>query len=490
MTYQEKTKSYAHQIEARNKARGRRGFAYLMEMGTGKTKTAIDELGEQFEEREVEQALILAPNGVFTNWQLREIPTHMPEQIVGRAHFHLWNGGNTVREKNQIADLLKQDDKYGVLSMNLEAIGSSDKAFTLAMDYVKARPTAVLIDESTRIKNPDAIVTKTAMRLRDRAVTRRALTGYPNPNGPLDLYSQLDFCVPEALGTNYYSFRHKYAITKDMRVGLKTLKSGAIVPKIAKVVVGYQNQLELAERLARHSFRALKRDCLDLPEETYAPPRKVELTADQWRIYREMVNLCTAELAGQQYVTATMVLTQMLRLHQIACGFVTTDTGEEVGIKSNRLSAMSEHVEEWCGRPGIIWCTYQYNVREVVRKLETMYPGRVTQYHGQIDKRACDRAIDEFQGGEKDYFVATPQKGGFGITLTRGADDLFYSNTDNLEHRLQAEARNHRSGQLNSVNHGDLVAYGTVDEKIIKNLRNKINIGDVVLQDGYRKWVI
>lgn len=487
--YVEKMTSFAHQVEARKRAKGRAGYALLLEMGCGKTKVAIDEMGEELLEGNIEQALILAPNGVISNWPLREIPAHMPDDIRDRARLHLWDGGNTVREKNQIADLLRETDKHGVLSMNLEAIGSSDKAFTLALDFVRARPTAVIIDESTRIKNPDAIVTKTAMRLRDRAVYRRALTGYPNPNSPLDLYSQLDFCVPEALGVNYYSFRHKYAITKDMQVGFKQLRDGRVVPKMTKLVVGFQNQLELAERLGRHSYRALKKDCLDLPPENYSM-RKVEMTNEQWRVYREMVNKCTAELDGQQFVTATMIITQMLRLHQIVCGFVTADDGTEVPIKSNRLRSMSEHVEEWCGRPGIVWCTYQHNIREVTAQLESMYPGRVTQYHGGVDKRACDRAIDEFQGGDKDYFVATEQKGGFGITLVRAADDLYYSNTWNLEHRLQSEARTHRSGQTQSVNHGDLVAEGTVDQQMLRKLRQKMDIGDAVLQDGYRKWVM
>lgn len=491
MPYQEKTKSYGHQLKARDKARGRRGFAYLMEMGTGKTKTAIDELGEQFEEREAEQALILAPNGVYSNWSLREIPTHMPEHLLDRTKIHLWDGGNTVREKNAIKDLMAETDRHGILNMNLEAIGSSDKAWQLALDFINRRPTAIIIDESTRIKNPDAIVTKSAMRYRDRSVSRRILTGYPNPNSPMDLYSQMDFCVPQCLGTNFYSFRHKYAVTEKVQVGWIPQKNGPPKPKLATIIKHYQNLKELSSRLDQHSFRALKRDCLDLPQENYRT-RDVELTNEQWRIYRDMTNLATAAInAHGDFVTATMIITQMLRLHQITCGFVTTDDGREVGIKSNRLKEMEAEIEEMGDRPGIIWCTYHFNIREVVELIKKMKGDRaVVEYHGHVSRADCDIAIDRFQGGDANWFVATESKGGFGITLTRSADDFYFSNTYNLEHRLQAEARTHRSGQTQNVTHTDLISRGTVDEKMIQALRKKIDIGDAVLNDGYRKWVM
>lgn len=497
MSYVEKTVSYAHQLAARDKARGRAGFGYLMEMGTGKTKVAIDELGEALEERHVEQALILAPNGVYSNWTQNEIPAHMPDHIVDRTRIHLWDGGNTVREKKAINELINETDRHGIMCMNLEAIGSSDKAWTIAREFVKRRRTSIIVDESTRIKNPTALVTKTLTNPDNRENTlgalspmRRILTGYPNPNGPMDLFSQMDFCVPGALGANFYSFRHKYAITKEMQVGWKQNARGQLVPKMTKLIVGYQRQEELSERLLRNSYRALKRDCLDLPPENYHT-RKVAMTNEQNKVYKDLVNQCTSELAGLGAVTATMIITQLLRLHQVACGFVTLDDGREVPIKNNRLRHMQEWSEELSGRPGIVWCTYQHNIREVSKTLRDMYgENRVVEYHGEIDRRNSDIARDRFQGGDADWFVATEQKGGFGITLTRSADDLFYSNTYNLEQRLQAEARTHRSGQTSSVNHGDLICEGTVDEKIVRRLRDKMDVGDAILQDGWRKWVI
>lgn len=461
-----------------------------MEMGTGKTKTAVDEVGEALVEDHVEQLLVLAPNGVISNWPKREIPAHMPDAVLDRTRMHLWQGGNTKREQNEINTLYNETDRYGVLAMNLEAVSASDRGWKLALEYCKKRPTAVIIDESTRIKSPDTIITETAMRLRDLSPMRRILTGYPNPNSPMDLYSQMEFTQKECLGTNFYSFKHKYAITKDMQVGWKKNARGTLVPRMTKLIVGFQRQEELADRLARHSYRALKKDCLDLPPENYNV-RDVQMTDEQWRIYRDLVNQCTAEIDASEFVTATLIITQMLRLHQVVCGFVKLDDGRERPIKSNRIKAMQEHVEEWCGRPGIIWCTYQFNIREVVETMTKMYGAhKVVQYHGGINDDDCDLAIDRFQGGDADYFVATEQKGGFGITLTRGADDLFFSNTYNLEHRLQAEARNHRSGQLNSVNHGDLRTLGTVDEKIFVKLREKLDISSAVLRDGYKQWVI
>lgn len=458
----------------------------------------MDEKSEALEEGHIEQALILAPNGVIDNWPMREIPTHMPDHLYDRSIFADWHGmtreGTRLTPKNRKAQLQRafaEDDRYSIVTMNIEAIGASDKGLIFAEEFVKRRPTLIIIDESTKIKSHSAIVTQMADRLGSKAAMRRILTGYPNPNSPMDMYSQMNFCVPQCLGANYFSYKHRYAITKDLQVGWIPGKNGKPPrPKMTKLIVGYQRQEELAMKVERHSFRALKKDCLDLPPENWRI-RPVELTDEQRRVYRDLEEQATAELEGAQFVTATMVITRLLRLHQVVCGHVTNDNGEVMHLKTNRIKSLQEEAEEMCGLPGIVWATYQPDMRRIVAALKDQFgDDKVVEYHGQVSPQDCARAIDRFMDGSADWFIGTPQKGGYGITLTRAASDFFYSNSHNLEHRLQAEARIHRSGQKFPVTHTDLVAFDTVDHRILRKLRDKIDIADTILKDGWRAWVV
>jgi SNF2 family DNA or RNA helicase len=476
----------AHQTEGLEKARGREGFGWLMEMGTGKTKTDLDETGELFCSGDISACLILAPKGVYTNWLTDEVPKHWTDEFRELVITGAWRGGGTRANKEEVNRLFSPDPAtLKFFCMNIEALSQSDRAFDVAYEFVKRHQgrVKISIDESTVIKNHQAQRTRSVGRLREMAAVRRILTGQPVPNGPMDLFSQMDWAVPGCLGGSFYSYRARYAILQKQFFGNSK--------KAVQMIVGYRDLPELAQRIRPHSFRKRKEECLDLPEQIYTPFRHVELTPEQRRIYNEVRDNATARIndAGD-HVTATLVLTQLLRLQQILCGHVVDEVHGVHELPSNRPQAALDWTEE-CRSGGVVWCAFQNDVQRVQERLERAYPGRVAPYHGGISQEECDVNKRRFQDGSADWFLGSLQKGARGLTLVRASDTLYYSNTQNLDHRDQSESRTHRDGQHWPCTYSDLVVPGTIEETmVIPSLRKKIDLATVVMSDPTRRWLV
>lgn len=454
-----------------------------MEMGTGKTKTDLDETGELYYEGEISAHLMLAPKGVYTNWETDEVAKEWPDALLEQDSVRgIWKGGGTVANREEISRLFVEDSRLKVMYMNIEAIGASDRAYDIAYEFVKRNKgrIKISIDESTSIKNPTAVRTKAVNAIRDMANYRRILCGQPVPNGPMDIFSQMDWACPGYLGRSFYSFRARYAVMQDQWYGDRKVKQ----------IVNYQNLTELAEKLKPVSFRKRKEECLDLPEQIYLTPRIVELTDEQRRIYREVKENATSLISGQDHVTATMALTQLLRLHQVVCGHVVDEERRVHRLRSNRPAAMLEATEEMRGH-GIIWATYQDDIDRIEEELRRAYGvDKVVSYHGRVSQDNRDLAKKRFQDGYANWFVGTPQAAGRGLTLVRTSNTLYYSNSHNLDHRDQSESRTHRDGQHWPCTYGDLMVPGTVDETFVQSLRKKIDLATVVMSDPYRKWLV
>lgn len=478
MTYNHKITPYKHQSDAFESSWKEEQFALLMEMGTGKTKVAIDTIGRLALNGLIRGALVLAPKGVYMNWVRKEIPEHLTPDLEKSTRVTAWKGGKSVAQKKEIDRMMGSDLPLDILVMNIEALSSGDRAFDLADDFLRSRNCIMVVDESTTIKNHSANRTKAVLALGKRARYRRIMTGMPVTRSPLDIFSQFDFLRPGLLGfTSYWAFRARYAIVETKHFGQRSIK----------VVTGYQNEADLQSRILPHSFRVLKEDCLDLPPKVYQL-RSVEMTSEQKRIYQSVLENATAQLSEKDHVTATEVITQLLRLHQIVCGHVVDENGVTHDLPENRTAALREIIAELTGQ-AIIWCSYRHNIPNVIKALEE-YGGSV-QYHGGVSDSDRGEAIRKFQSGEARFFVGTPHTGGHGLTLTNASAVIYYSNTHNLELRAQSEDRAHRIGQKAvSVSYTDLVCEGTVDEKILQSLRNKIDIATAVTGDGYKEWLI
>ena len=479
MKYKFKTEPYAHQLEALKKSWNKTEYALFMEMGTGKSKVLIDNIAVLYDRGAINAAVIVAPKGVYKNWSEREIPIHMPDHVLCRVG--VWNPAPKAKEKKELLKLFEVSDNLKILMVNVEAF-STKKGVTFVEKFLLTHNALIAVDESTTIKNPKAQRTKSLVKLAINTKYRRILTGFPVTQSPLDLYSQSEFLSSHLLGhTSFYTFQNRYAQLINRNMGQRTFRQ----------VVGYQHLEELTEKVNNFSYRVLKKDCLDLPDKVYQR-REIELTPEQKKIYKEIKEYAIAELASHEIVSVTSVLTQILRLHQVVCGFVKHDNGEEVEIKNNRISELMDILSELQGKT-IIWANYQYDIKRITKTLEDLVGAEsVATYYGGTPEEDRQPIINRFQDPESklQYLVSNVQTGGYGITLTQASNVIYYSNNYDLEKRLQSEDRAHRIGQVNKVTYIDLVAKGTVDEKIVKALRNKLNLAQEVLgDDKWKDWI-
>lgn len=458
-----------HQLTVLEKSVNHPGFAFLIDMGGGKTKVSIDSLGCWFNRGDINRALIIAPNGIYKNW-IKELKEDWPDELP--AVIKVW------KEKDLIEmGLAKGKETLLIFLINVEALATV-KGQSAVKKFVDNK-TAVILDESTTIKNHKAKRTKNIISLTRKAQYKRILSGYPTPQNQLDLYSQFEFLDPRILNhKSYYSFRNQYAQLEDVYLGPGR-------PQF-KRVVGPRNVEQLQQLIEPYSVRIKKEDCLDLPPKIFMT-REVELTDDQRRIYKEIKEDAVSKLSEEQFVTANMAMVQMMRMHQVVCGFAVDETGECVPIKNKRIDATIETLDqtESC----IVWANYRYNIMEITNAIANAFGSdSVVSYYGDTKQSDRERAVQSFQQREVRFFVANPSTAGFGLTLTRAANVLYYSNSYNLEHRLQSEDRAHRIGQTRSVSYVDLVCPGTVDEKVIDSLKGKQSIGDRLLNGGWKNF--
>jgi len=477
MKYKFKTKPYKHQLTALEKSVDKKEYGYFMEMGTGKSKVLVDNMAMLYDKGKINGALIIAPKGVYTNWFSQEIPIHLASHI--KPKMVLWTASTSKTKEKEYQTLFETGFDLHVLIMNVEAF-STKKGVEFAYKFLRSHKTIMAVDESTTIKNPSAKRTKAILTLGKHAKYRRILTGSPVTKSPLDLYSQCAFLNEDLLDHgSFYSFRNRYAHMIERNFGGRRVQ----------IVGSYQRLDELEDILKKFSYRVQKSECLDLPKKIFIN-RTVELTKEQNEAYATMKSAALASLKGKM-ATAPHVLTQLMRLHQITCGHLKSDDGTITNFKHKRIEELIDVMDEMEGKV-IIWANYVHDINEITKALENEYgEGSVVQYYGKVSSEDRQKAIKEFQDPNSPvkYFIGNTQTGGYGITLTAASNVIYYSNSYDLEKRLQSEDRAHRIGQHKPVTYVDLIAEKTVDEKIIKALRKKINIATTVMGDKVQDWI-
>tara|TARA_B110000091_G_scaffold39706_1_gene42844 strand:+ start:1290 stop:2723 length:1434 start_codon:yes stop_codon:yes gene_type:complete len=477
MNYKFKTKPYKHQLTALEKSVDEKEYGYFMEMGTGKSKVLVDNMAILYDKGKINGALIIAPKGVYNNWYSQEIPTHLASHI--KPKMVMWTASASKAKEKEYQTLFETGFDLHVLIMNVEAF-STKKGTEFAFKFLRSHKTLMVVDESTTIKTPTSKRTKSILTLGKHAAYRRILTGSPVTKSPLDLYSQCAFLDEELLGhVSYYAFRNRYAHMVERNFGGRRVQ----------IVGSYKRLDELEEILKEFSYRVLKEDCLDLPEKIYIK-RNVELTDEQTKAYATMKSAALASLNGK-LATAPHVLTQMMRLHQITCGHLKNDDGTTTELKNNRLDELLDLLDETEGK-AIIWANYIHDIEHITKAIKKKYgDDSIVQYYGAIDTKQRQEGIKKFQdpNSQARFFIGNPQTGGYGITLTAANTVVYYSNGYDLEKRLQSEDRAHRIGQKKSVTYVDFIAEKTVDEKIVKALRKKINIASEILGDTLKEWI-
>lgn len=502
-----KTKPMAHQARGLDWSDGRWFYGLFWEQGTGKTWSIMADAERAFGRGRINGLLVVAPKGVHTNWTRRELPTHLSAPYKAAAYR-----SGSVRALKACQSLsVEAGDKLRVMTINIDALNFKE-GFTASANFLRNHQAMMVIDESHRIKSPNAGVTKAAMRLSNMAFAKRIASGTPLTNAPPDLYSQFEFLKPGLLGTDSYrAFVAKFAelmpddtgimrhIVKRMKEknawaakqaekGL--LKTPQIVRKDRDGNPRWRNLDILRDLLTPHTMRVLKKDCLDLPEKIHQT-RYFNLSPMQQRVYEKLKTEYIIEFGDN--LLAVEALSARIKLQQVTAGFVLIE-GEPHYIeeKNPRLELLEEVIQDQQGQV-IIWAHFREEIAAIGRLMDKLgIPS--CQYHGDVSDKNREEAVDGFQAGLYDVFIGQPRAGGVGLTLTAASSVIYYSNDFNYGTRAQSEDRSHRIGSEGLIHriedldvHGilyiDLVAEDTIDENIASALQFKENTAAIVLGD-------
>lgn len=484
-----KTQGMAHQLQAIQRMVGRKTYALFMEQGTGKTWTLLADVERLYAKGTIDTVLVVAPNGVHLNWVNREIPAHMEGNIVARA----WRSGAGIKYTKLLEDLFKvratgETVPLRFLAVNIDALVTK-KGYEFCERFLLSGNAWIVLDESSRIKNPDAARTKALMRLRRYAKGARIASGTPVTNSPVDVFAQMEFLESGLLGTtSYRAFVAEYADVLPathplMQNMVRRNPRAAFAQIVARNPDGsprWRNLDKLQKLLEPHSFRVLKKDCLDLPEKIYKTIT-FELDNDQQRAYDKMQDELRIDL-GDNVELPVSELAALIKLQQITSGYVNTPAGiRYVSDDNPRLKTLMDAIEDVDGK-FIVWARFREELSAISDAL-TDAGITCVQYHGGVSRDDREVAVDSFQNGDVRVFVGQPQSGGIGLTLTAAETVFYFSNDFNLETRLQSEDRAHRIGTRKNVVYIDIAAENTIDEQIARNLQRKQRTAAIVLGD-------
>lgn len=512
MIYLPKTVPRAHQQACWDQSRDREYYAFLYEMGAGKTKSLIDTAAYLYEQGRINGLLVFAPAGCYNVWPDDELPKHLPDRI--RARIVTWRSGPSASLKRSLREIFDAERGYlHILVMNIEALVGAT-AQKLAEYFTAHHDALVAIDESTTIGNPSAMRTKATLRIAKKAKYRRIMTGDAAPNSPLTLWSQAEFLAPGLLGKSFFSFKARYCQQVEMQAGGHSFKQ----------VVGYRDLDKLTDEVRKWAFIVRKSDCLDLPPKVYQV-RHVLMSPKQARAYAEMRDQAMVQIdrafrkneqapvddfdflqtleslqrgetsegpKPEQLSTANLVITQLLRLHQIACGFIVNDAGEAIDFaeENPKIKGLLDLLEEASGKV-LIWSCYTHSVHSIVAAITKRYgPDSVMAYHGATSNEDRRRFKLRFQdqADPLKFGVLNQAAGSKGLTLTAAPLTIYYANDFNQENRAQSEDRNHRIGAVGDcVTYVDLPAAGTIEEKILAVLKGKKSMSEMLRPSTWRR---
>ena len=472
--YPVRAKLFRHQVRAANMAliqlasKSSAGFGLLFEMGCGKTLTAIAIMGALYRQRRITRVLVVAPSSVCSVW---------PHDLAAFAAFPyevrvlLGEKKQRLEALHSLTDYPNTANRLLVAVINYEAT-HREGIFEALEGYAAD---LIICDESQRIKNPRAAQSRAVQMLGDRAACRLILSGTPVQNSAIDLYSQYRFLDPGVFGANFYAFRNRYC------------QMGGYG---GHEVVGYQHMDELTRKEHSIALRVTKAECLDLPGQTFVR-RYVQLEPAARRLYAQIARASCAELENGEHVTASVVLTKLLRLMQLTGGFVQADGGDRPRpAGSAKLDALADILEDYVQEAGqklVVFARFRPEIAAICQLLEQrgIRYGRID---GEVPMDQRGAIVETFQQdpGVK-VFVAQIQMAGLGITLHAASAAVFYSLDFNYANYAQALARIHRIGQAQPVTYIHLLAENTVDEQVLDALERKEDLARTIV-DGWKNY--
>jgi SNF2 family DNA or RNA helicase len=537
---------FHHQQEILDRTWELLAWAIFFQTGVGKTAPTIHTAARLYQAQRIDGAIVVAPNMVHRNWITDEIPKHSPMSWRGLD----WHSSRGKAQDRALATLLTTTrGTLPWLAITYDGL-ITPRGRKAVLDFLAHFPRAMLIiDEGSRVKNPEALRTKKVAALRKLSAYVRLLNGTPTTQAPTEIYAQMKllddmYWVRHGIGS-FTAFKSRFCVFKKIVIGgeddreaneLKgTRKQEPIVPHDAnpegvmayeqldlgdvlgqrmletttapparsspnppttgrtiEIVVGYRELDKLHAMIQPLSTRLTKEQAgLNLPPKLYQ--RLVfELAPEQRRVYDQLRKEYMVELDNGVLITAALAMVRVLRLQQVACGYLPNPDdpeGEPILVpkgENPRLAAFTDWLEDIGPQQAIVWCRFTRDVDLITRVLG---PPRCVRYDGEVNEKEKIKALDLFMSGKRQICVAKAASMGMGLTLVNSAISFYYSNTFSLLERLQSEDRQHRPGQHNPVTYVDLVAEKTVDEKILRSLRENNELAQRVVGDEFRSWL-
>ena len=488
-----KTKPFKHQETALIRLQGKRNYALLMEQGTGKSWSTLADAERCFISDKIDSLIVLAPKGVHTNWIKREISEHLEIDSIS-VYWKKLTTKKAQKEFETLFDTTNSKPKLRVFTINYDALRTKD-GFDAVSKLMNTFRVMLVADESSRIKNPAAQVTKQAIKLSKVATARRILNGTPITKDPADLFSQFEFLNIPLGTTSYRAFVSEYVVLIDpdsarmanmMRARGIPDAVGRRAPQIPERDKNgqkiFKNLDKLRKLIEPHSYRVTQKECLDLPEQIFTNVY-FDLDSKQRAIYdhmKEELHYC-----DDHSDVSFEAISARSKLRQITSGFVKIQDRMVYMDKNPRLDAIKDYIEEVVeDRPFIVWCLFLDEVKAIKQFLESSEISCAT-YIGENSNEERDATITGFQSGKIQCIIANSAAAS-GITLTRAWYNLYYSSNEDAWVRWQSLFRSYRIGLDHPVVNVDFIASDTLDEKTVLNLQTKKGVADEVI-DGLKR---
>lgn len=486
MFYRERVPAFDHQKTAFRLGCAHAAFAYLMDRGTGKSKSGVDDAAFHFARGEIDRVLVVAPNGVHIQWiedgtQEKpgvlaahwplELPCRKDVIITGDKKPDWW--GDWTRDPRDCKWLAVNAENLRVVKRRARDGSPFWEFVGLAAEvaeFLKAGPAMLIWDESHKGKDPHSVIATTMTKLGRLAAYRRIMTGSPLAKGPEDYYSQFKFLDPNIIGCQTWTgFKQQFCIEGGF--------SG-------REVVGYRATEELHARIAGYSYQVRKEDVLDLPPKMYTE-RLVELTPAQKRVYNQLRDELLADMSDGTILEAGQVTTRMLRLQQVVMGYLPLEAGGFDEYPDNRLPSLIDFLRDGSGR-AVVWCRF---TRDIERVLDALGRDACVRWDGHEKRsREGDKAAWLAPSSGKQFFIGNAAAGGTGLDWINGGPQspltvVYYSNSFSSIDRWQSEDRTHRIGTKGTVTYTDMIARGTIDRAVLRNLKGKKEITSMSLTE-------
>lgn len=446
-----------------------KGFGLLFEMGCGKTLTAIAIAGAGYQMGKIDRLLIVAPTSVVAVW-----PKKLREYAKFKYTCKTLLGEKQQRIK-QIDDLLK----FPFKALKIAVINYESTWRPEILEKLKEFDADMVIaDESQRIKTYDAAQSKAMHELGDQARYKLILSGTPVQTAAIDIWSQYRFLDKSVFGENFFKFRGRYAIMGGYG---------------NKKIVGYRDLEGLIKKEHSIAFRVTKEEALDLPEQTFET-RRIQFSPKEKSLYERLKKDSYAELDNGGHITATTVLTKLLRLQQLTGGFLVQDEAQKPQLVSRaKLDALTDIIVDYVigsGKKLVVFARFIAEVKAIIDLAAKVLPKDLKQVaiYGDVKKEDRGDIVKQFQEDPSTVlFVGQIDTAGTGITLTAADTCVYYSKNFNYATYSQSLSRIHRIGQRNCCTYIDLEIEGTIDELISSALSRKEDMAKTVV-DNWRDF--